>query len=49
MVSIYFSYKKVAFYENLRNLLIFHKSHGKVTGWGGTITITTIGLVDRGG
>ena len=38
----------VTFKGNLRKLLIFHKSHGKVTGWGG-ITITTIGPVDRGG
>ena len=40
--------KKLLFKGNLRKLLIFHKSHGKVTGWGGT-TIITIGLVDRGG
>ena len=37
------------FYQHLRKLLIFHKSHGKVTGWGGITTMTiAIGPVDRG-
>ena len=49
MVSINLFSQNSYFLENVRELMIFHKSHGKVTGWGGIKITTIIGLVDRGG
>ena len=41
--------QKDFFGESIGEFIIVHTSKGKVTGWGGTATTTTIGPVDRGG